>query len=505
MASNGFGFFYNKLGLSIDDLAFYYNFSNSGPSVPVVSGNSSLSGVLDTNPNFWAQSGSGFCSGAGFEVANFSGLRDDDWSFIILPQKLGVRTEALFSTLDSGLNSGICVSFNSVNNLVVTAKDSNGYLFSTTFDLPLSDKNILGFIKAGQSITALSYDPSNFTYNSSTSLFPQSCLLNNFSKLEIGKSSSNLSSKFSGYIDEAAWVSTVLNAKQFEILCSGFLRSGYPTVTTVQSGFEFGTAHCEGGVYISGLNSSTVSTTAEVPTEVDFNFLKTLRKSGVKYVGCEDISYFSTVGFVDNPPINSNAGIFFDLINGYFRSSSSWNFGDTLFYYNGKLMNKVSDYTYSSNLLIKPSSDYRDTGVLDSIPHSYNLTTITSGAMNSGSSFAAANSNSIIFLNGDYLISGVDYVKSGSNYVSISNTFASQAGTLTEIVFSGSLVINNSTSKFIETQFYDNCLLTFVNRRRLPISSFFQLSSVESSFSPSGLPCFSGDLIYGNEGTYINE
>jgi hypothetical protein len=288
-------------------------------------------------------------------------------------------------------------------------------------------------------------------------------------------------------------------------LASGFFRDPYEIITTVESGYSFGVAYCADNEYISGLNPSLVYSTQEVPSEVDLAFLSTFQKSGIKTLSCSN-SLFYTVSLESGSNVNFNERIFFDLVNGYFKTYSSYNFGDTLFFYDGQLMNKVSDYTYSSKLLIKSGSSLTSTGVLDVIPHSYTIDSINSGDYLSGSVISPASQNSLLFINGDVIISGVDYELTLSGFVLKTSDYSATSGTLSKIVFSGVNIKTDFTSgNFIETNFYDNSIMGFVNRKRLPISEFKQLSSVELGYGESLTPCFSVESIYTNEGNFINE
>jgi hypothetical protein len=233
--------------------------------------------------------------------------------------------------------------------------------------------------------------------------------------------------------------------------------------------------------------------------------MQTFSKSGVKYNLCNTIESFYCVGFKSNPIINPNASLFFDGANGYFKSSEDWNFGDLLFFYNGLLQNKVSDYLYSSKFLLKPNSSYLDEGVIDSLSHEYNIQSFVSGDLISGSIAAANNGNSILFLNGYILISGLDYISDAGNFVMQNDLFEASSGVLTEIKFEEEISVALTSEKFLQTGFYDNYLMCFVDRKRKPISQFSKMSSVEIGFNTSSLGCFSGDLIYGNEGNYFED
>lgn len=506
MAQDGFSFFYNKLGLNISDLAFYYDFSLSGDNVAVTSGNSLLSGDINANPLFWDEFGSGNLSGLGIDVSNFDTLRKKNWSYLLVPEKTENGSEVLLSTMDSGMNSGFVVSMTSSNDLIFTTKDSNGYLFSETFDLPLSDKSILGITKAGTSITCFSYDPSELSAHSASRAFPSSCLINNFEQLSIGKSSANISNPFQGYIDEAALINSTINKNQFKTLASGFVRPAYAQSVVESSGFEFGAAYCVEGDYISGFEPSIISQIVETPSSIDFDFLSTFKKSGIKYKNCQDITNFYVV-YIDGNPIKTlNESIYFDSLNGYYRSESTFNFGDLLFFYNGLLQNKISDYTYSSKMLVKSGSSIVSSGVLDSEPNEYSISSFVSGDLISGYSSVANNGNSILFLNGNILISGQDYNADGANFVFLNGDYETFSGEITEIKFLDSEIsVQSTSSKFIERDFYDNNLMCFVDGLRIDISNFKQVGSTDSNFNSNSTPCFSGGDIYNNEGSYFNE
>lgn len=504
MARDGFGFFYERLGLSIGNLAFRYNFAETGAFVPVHSGNLSLSGGINNLPNFWDYSGSGYFQDGGISVSGYNSLRDNNWSMFLLSQKLSNNPQTLFSTMDSSKSSGIVVSINSINDVLITTKDSNGYLYSEAFDLPLSDKNLLGFTKAGNVITCHSFDPSSLSLKSSSKSFPFSCNLNNFENLNIGNSLASGLEPFNGYIDEVVLLRTALNARQLEVLSSGFFRDPYSMTLVENSGFAFGSAHCNESGYVSGWNPSSSFTLVETPSVIDFDFMKGFMKSGIKYDSCSGIESLYCVGFKSDPVIKPNANIFFDAVNGYFRSQEALNFSDTLFFYNGLLQNKVSDYLYSSNLFIKSGSNLSAVGVLDSLSHSYSIQEITSGGLTSGSIPMPSNGNSILFLNGSVLISGVDYYVESGDFVIQTDAFSNSSGKLVEIYFDDEIEVFHTSQKFLQTGFYDDYLMCFVNRLRTPLSKFSKLSYIQVGFGQNSLGCFSGDLIYGNEGDYFN-
>src|SRR5690606_33295556 len=140
------------------------------------------------------------------------------------------------------------------------------------------------------------------------------------------------------------------------------------------------------------------------------------------------------------------------------RSRETLSFGDTLFFYNGLLQNKISDYLYSSNLFLKSGSNLSAVGVLDALSHSYNIQEIVSGDLASGSIAMPSNGNSILFLNGSVLISGEDYSVDSGDFVMQNDTFSNSSGMLVEIHFEDEIEVFNTSEKFLQTGFYDDYL-----------------------------------------------
>lgn len=500
MAEGAFGFFYNKLGLSIDRLSSYFDFSESGSVVSPVSG--SCLGEILGGADFWSNTGSGKLS-EGLLISGFENVASEDWSIMVVFEKLRKQNEVIFSTIDSGQTSGIVAHLNDLNRLTITTPDTNGYLFSQTFSLPFSNKNIISINKSGPNISCLYYDPSILSGISESKSFPSSCNLNNFNSLLFGKSELNSISDFSGFLDEVVLLDFPINTRQFSILSSGFLRDAYSGSVTYESGFGFGHAYCSDS-YITGWSQSGVPVRTETPSEVNFEFLKTFQKSGLKYVNCQTINSLQVVSLESNPIKFPNFPVKFDGTNSVFRTSSSVNFADTLFYKNGILQTKVADYLYSNRSFVQSGVSFQDAGILDVLSHSYNIHNFSSGDLVSGYGIPH-NGNSIFFVNGLNLISGVDYTIGIGSGILNTNEFSNTSGSITEIVFSDPISVNFTTDKFLNFGFYDSYILPFVDRKRFSLTDFLQLPSVSVNFENISQNCQSNQSIYLNQGNYFNE
>lgn len=508
MAKDGLGYFYNRLGLSSDDLAFHYNFSGgSGNSVAVYSGQSQYSGTLSGHASFWGEAGSGSFSEGTFSVNNYSALNAQNWTVLSVVEKERTENEVIFSTMDASKNSGVIAHIDHANNVVVTTKDSNGYLFSESYDINLSNKNILGFSKAGNTISCFRYNPSELTSEVKSKTFPSSSRLNNYDQFNIGHSLSDVSNPFSGKIDDFALIASPVNLRQFDVLSSGFVRDSFTLSTDTIPSYTFGNDHCTEGAYISGFSGTTYGQTVATPSDIDFQFLQTFQKSAAKLAQCEAFSNFYIAKLDQNPINDFNKSLVFDSVNGKYKSLVSHNASQTIFYLSGLLRQSGDNYTYSQRLFNHSGgSTSNGSGVLDVTPHSINTTGFVSGDFTSGSTVMANNGNSLLFVNGEVLVSGLDYHLSGGNFILDTNSYSAASGEAQELVFStGSLEVYSSSQNFQELDFYDSAIMVFLDRKRIPLSRVFQMSDYETGANSGSVVCVSGEVIYNNEGNYFNE
>lgn len=508
MAKDGLGYFYNKLGLSSNDLAFHYNFSNGvGNSVAVYSGDPSLNGAISNHSDFWDFAGSGAFNQGELSVNNYQTLKFNNWSTLSVVEKSTVGSEVIFSTMDALKTSGIVVSLDDSNNIIVSTKDSGGYIFSESYDLNLSNKNILGFSKAGNTISCFRYDPSQLSFEVSSKTFPSSCNINNFDQFDIGNSLSDLSNSFSGFIDDFVLMKTPLNSRQFEILSSGFVRDSFEITPIPKTGYSFGVAHCSEGEYISGFSGNVDFDYTQTPSLIDFDFISTLQKSAVKINNCNDIDSLYIAHLKTDPIINFNKELRFDSINGVFKSQLSQPSSDVIFYESGLLKQSPLDYSYTSRSFITSGgSTTEGSGVMDVCSHTIYSSAFNSGDLGSGDSIAASHGNSLLFINGKVAVSGIDYNESGGNFVINNNEHINKSGELQELFFTvGELDVYSTTDGYQELNFYDNSAMVFIDNLRVKKEEFKEMSDKQLDANIGTTPCFDGEAIYNNEGTYFNE
>lgn len=499
MASNGFSFFYKKLGLSFDNLAFHFDFENSGGSIENISGNSLISGVYGGGFSFL--NGSGVFNNGFVSADNFEEVSPNNWSSIFVINSTGTNPSVIFSSLDSAISSGVELCVNSVNQLVFSSV-IDGEVVSDVADLSLSNKNIVGITKIGNDVSVMRYSPESFGVKSKTITFPPGTRLNNFESFNIGSGKLSSFSALNGGVDEIAFIQNSINIDQFRVLSSGFLRGPYTYSGLNKPNLSFG-ADCIDGNYF--ITEQTITTQTEIPSDIDFDYLSTFQKNGLKFVGCEAFEHFTTISFGKIVPHDVTAAVTFDPISSYFRTTKNFSFGDLVTFKNGRVLEKTSQYLYTNQRIVTPSTSI-DSVIVDSVPNEFSLDSFSSGIMISGFEPMPHEENSIYFANGELMISGLDYGINGGNVRLLNNHFENQSGNIMQIKFLEAPVQSqNIQSNLSEFNFYDDHFMAFVDRKRVPVTKLMQLPSSSPSFSNLGMSCLEVSGIFNNEETYFNE
>lgn len=238
MASNGFGYYYSKGLLQTGDLACYMSFDEiSGNIVPCVSGDSrnyfSLYGDIS---NFDSSYGSGYFSGNVAKLENSQLIDLDNFTTIVVFDRLQSGSQILFSTLETGVTypSGFIVGLTDANKLYISTPDSIGRIRTQSFSMPMANKNGIALSKNGSQFSLMKY---NFTEE----LLYEEDLIFPFDSLHVGSNfylggGSGLptlvnDSLFNGYIDEFSIIKTNTNTFNISNIFEGFYReapaSGY--------------------------------------------------------------------------------------------------------------------------------------------------------------------------------------------------------------------------------------------------------------------------------------
>ena len=372
----------------------------------------------------------------------------------------------------NGTPSGFAVGINEANKLYMEYYNNVDGLQTVTFSGIIPSKNIISVAK-NNSIIRLSYfDPNAEVLLSQTfDVFQNNFVDSSLWTIGSGRGTGTFRRPvFEGYVDEVILISGVLIEDFQRVLCSGFYASRNADTSsvvticsesTILSGVITGAASGIAGfqpfvqsefidicgeihrIYgysgLSGIISGTafipiiVSGCQQVTGVVDNGFtihsglLSSLGMEGLAVlwnIDAED-SIFSSV--IDEQLHNTgrNRVAQFDLANGKFFLDSTYTSDEFLMYFNGQLT-LFSGYTaYQSgyNLLFHLTGDYITSGlriesnsrfeIVDTIIYDVGsglsqaafYTNIASGSSFAGMSFG----DSLVFLNGQLLTSGVQY------------------------------------------------------------------------------------------------
>ncbi len=200
MDKTGFYYYFDKNGLDISRLSFYWDFNIPNNS-SAVSGLNGFTGV--GTGDFWAYSSKGNFDSESYITPN-SGLVDtDSYTVSLTFNKQITGLQVLFST-QSGA-SGYLMGISDSNKLFCSAFDNinSGYI-TKVFDFNLAEKNSIYLIKNGNSVSVGKFNYTDKYFENDFFNFPGSCNLE-ANKIIIGSGNtsfiSNKNSNFLGTLD----------------------------------------------------------------------------------------------------------------------------------------------------------------------------------------------------------------------------------------------------------------------------------------------------------------
>jgi len=256
------------------------------------------------------------------------------------------------------------------------------------------------------------------------------------------------------------------------------------------------------GIYITGQVCNNIFTvTGDILYDVDQNYLKSLSYSEISLLSNikqnEDIVEIYNEPY-QNTSLNYNVNLIYDNLNNYHTDNQILDSNKILLFANGQaLLNSgyvLVQNGYDVNIL--PSADYYITGNIITTNNSFiindnlfydsftgNITGFLLTGYSSGSVIPNVNFfNSLVFYNGQKLISGIDYtgsnqlnfsISSGDNYILIKNlpsNIVYQSGS------TGTLNLNNKNLNNGCTEVYLNGIKQKLNNNYVE-NSFYDLIS----------------------------
>lgn len=233
---NGFNHYYRSLNLRTGDLRFLYDFTGvSTTLVPSVSyADPQHSGELSYLGGFAGTDGSGAFTGQTINVSNASAI-PNNFTIMFSFEKTDSGKMTLFSSLQNNTTpSGFVFGVNDTNKLYVETYNDSGNI-SKVSSIPLARGNIVALTKAGNAFTVMRHNFLRGRMDSEVMNFPRSYPNSNTMTIAGAPNApSAIEHKtFSGYIDNAALVSSPLNKGVVNRLASGFYTT-YPSASLFQ-------------------------------------------------------------------------------------------------------------------------------------------------------------------------------------------------------------------------------------------------------------------------------
>lgn len=238
--NSGLIFYYNLLGLDLNDLLLDFQFpsgnsviSNGAPNFP------QFSGALSSVGNFYNNSGYGNFTGQSLTIQNWSGT-SSYYSHVFITNRSGIGEGILFDSLTTGsVYSGFSLGFNAANQLYVQSYDQNGP-FCYCAKMILGKQNLCAVVFSNNTINFYSYDFNNSSFLTDGKAINGQYFLQS-SKAVIGNTGISAPSfiektPFSGLIQEYIIIQEALTPSSLRYLCSG-LASTYNYNSGIVSGF----------------------------------------------------------------------------------------------------------------------------------------------------------------------------------------------------------------------------------------------------------------------------
>lgn len=226
-ANDGFLYYYDLMGLSRSDYRLHFPFALASDPIQNIATDSGNVGSWDFSGQFYSRSGAGMMTGQKISLSAPSGLSGDNWTHLIVFDKITGGRGVLFDSLSTGLLwSGYTLGVNDANKLYFESYDQNGYSCRTS-NIMLGQRNCVAFVKSDETLSFYAFDaPHNSILSDS---FNISAEFTRFSQnIAIGRGLDAATYPANAYVDDYVYLSDGLNPSALLALMSGL----FSTVVT---------------------------------------------------------------------------------------------------------------------------------------------------------------------------------------------------------------------------------------------------------------------------------
>ena len=233
MADNdGFLYYYDLMGLSLEDYRLHLPFYPPTNPIKNVATQSGTSGFLNFSGDFYSKSGAGMFTGQRLSLNNPTGLASDNWTHLIVFDKISGGRGIFFDSLSTGLiYSGYTLGINDANRLYFESYDDKGYSCRSS-DIVLGHRNCVAFVKSSSSLNFYVFDaPHNSLLSSSAEI--SSDFTRFSSNISIGIGLGDTKYPINAYIDDYVYLSEGLNPSSLLGLVTGLFSEVSTTSGTV--------------------------------------------------------------------------------------------------------------------------------------------------------------------------------------------------------------------------------------------------------------------------------
>ena len=471
MASTGFQYYWNLLGLDSGSYKVHYDFNQSGVLIPSTQGASPLysGSFLGSSSGFFKTSGSGYFSNQQINISNATGMPNSAWTHFFIYERTGSAQGILFTSMNSGNPSGYTIGI-SDNNKLYFENYFNQVPQVKMSTQTFGRKNAVAVVRSNNILTFHYYDYNINSIASQSYNLP--VYAENYSLATLGGGNSLPSylpnAQFSGYLDEYVYVSQALTPSNISVLFSGFYSQyiNYPQ-TTGSSGYYAITGYSyqfTGVTGVTGYNISTsitgydvfgdpifsttstpltgyiISGEVQTPLSGYIPYTVTGAQSGYVsvdknfglYFGLDTITYLEPVSKVSYLTLFSNytSGLLnltanYDRISTLFDVNINYTGNQLALYSDGAAQVENLNYNLSgfgiSGVYDASDSMIYDALVLDN--EWINIPAVASGQIENLS--LSSPNNKLVFFNGEFLIQGIYYMNSGGKFSWLDTSFLS--------------------------------------------------------------------------------
>ena len=525
MKGSGINYFFDELGLNIEDFKIFYTFEDGvGQNVSSISsGNNIYTGYLNNINDFWIIPGSGFFSGNNIEILNGSGLNSFNFTHLISYEKN---------------NTGGCVlidcSNNSTSGYKIGITDSNKIYFETYNNQKIIGANYNNI--SSKNLISIAYTTNHLEigyYNFNSKLFEIENFDYNFgnqlsSQYFIGNS-------FTGYMDYYLYFSKFFSSNTLNSLASGFYNTktgigyqittisttgitGFQNINYIQTGITGYITLATGfdGVGdFTGLfptNNMVMNLTGIIQSEIIQScilVITTLEITGgitdlfyvdteyIKSFGMEKISIFNYMSgndliknSISYTPLDNNYNIFPNRVFSGYDIDDSLLFEQICPYLNG-LAQFNSGWYINSGILYISGNNLSDVLIFD----------IKYGDKNTGNLIYYSGQQ--LFLNGINLISGYDFIKNGDSLIITGNNTG-----IDGILFDYPIILNyitgNNSVIYSGIRFSRNTSILYINGIRQINKNDYIEGSLNDLITTNYYNQNINNLIYNNDNLFWN-